>query len=101
VFTPEYSIPTLRAFYNNYRPRLWTAYGFRDGFNLGANWVARDELGIDQGPIVIMIENYRTQRVWRRFMENDVVQRGVQRAGFVPTELKTASRDLELGKPSQ
>ena len=102
VFTPEYSIPTLRAFYNNYRTRLWTTYGFRDGFNLGANWVARDELGIDQGPIVIMIENYRTQRVWRRFMENDVVQRGLQRAGFVPIELKTASRDLAPpGKPSQ
>ena len=65
---------------------MWTAYGFRDAFNLGAHWVASDELGIDQGPIVIMIENYRTQRVWRRFMQNDVVQRGLQRAGFVPLE---------------
>ena len=83
AFTPEYSLPTLRAFYSRFRPRIWTAYGFRDAFNLGAGWYATDELGIDQGPIVIMIENYRTQRVWRLFMQNAEVQRGLQRAGFV------------------
>jgi hypothetical protein len=84
AFTPEYSVPTLRYFYDQYRAQMWTAYGFRDAFNLGAHWAASDELGIDQGPIVIMIENYRTQRVWRRFMQNDVVRRGLRRAGFVP-----------------
>jgi hypothetical protein len=83
-FTPEYSLPTLRAFYSRFRPRIWTAYGFRDAFNIGAGWYDTDELGIDQGPIVIMIENYRTQRVWRLFMQNAEVQRGLQRAGFVP-----------------
>ena len=83
AFTPEYSLPTLRYFYSHYRPHIWTAYGFRDAFNLGAQWYATDELGIDQGPIVIMIENYRTQRVWRLFMQNEEVQRGLQRAGFV------------------
>jgi hypothetical protein len=92
----EYSIPTLRYFYSNYRRAgMWTAYGFRDAFNLGASWIGPDELGIDQGPIVIMIENYRTQRVWRRFMQNEVVQRGLQRAGFVPLEFVTASLQLE------
>jgi hypothetical protein len=94
AFTPEYSLPTLRYFYTNYRPRIWTAYGFRDAFNLGAQWVGPDELGIDQGPIVIMIENYRTQRVWRRFMQNDVVQRGLQRAGFVPLDFAIAGLQL-------
>ena len=63
AFTPEYSLPTLRDFFSNYRPRIWTAYGFRDAFNLGAQWVGPDELGIDQGPIVIMMENYTTQRL--------------------------------------
>jgi hypothetical protein len=82
AFTPEYSLPTLRYFYSHYRPRIWTAYGFRDAFNLGAQWWASDTLGIDQGPIVIMIENYRTERVWRLFMQNEEVQRGLQRAGF-------------------
>jgi hypothetical protein len=84
AFTPEFSLPSLRYFYAQYRPRIWTPYGFRDAFNLAQGWFGPDELGIDQGPIVIMIENYRTQRVWRLFMRNAEVQRGLQRAGFVP-----------------
>ena len=83
-FTPEYSLPTLLAFYNRFRIHIWTSYGFRDSFNLGQSWYDTDELGIDQGPIVIMIENYRTQKVWQLFMQNAEVQRGLQRAGFVP-----------------
>jgi len=83
-FTPEYSLPTLLAFYSRFRIHIWTAYGFRDAFNITAQWYDTDELGIDQGPIVIMIENYRTQRVWQLFMQNAEVQRGLQRAGFVP-----------------
>jgi hypothetical protein len=83
AFTPENSLPTLEYFYSHFRLHIWTAYGFRDAFNLGAQWYDTDELGIDQGPIVIMIENYRTQRVWRLFMQNAEVQRGLQRAGFV------------------
>jgi hypothetical protein len=83
AFTPEYSVPTLLAFYNRFRIHLWTEYGFRDAFNLGFGWYDTDELGIDQGPIVIMIENYRTQKVWRLFMQNAEAQRGLQRAGFV------------------
>lgn len=83
AFTPEYSVPTLRHFYD-FRRNIWTAYGFRDAFNLSAQWYGPDELGIDQGPIVIMIENYRTQRPWRLFMQNAEIQRGLQQAGFVP-----------------
>jgi hypothetical protein len=82
-FTPEYSLPALRCFYDQFRTNLWTGYGFRDAFNLGARWWGPDVLGIDQGPILLMIENYRSQRVWRRFMQNREIQRGCQRAGFV------------------
>ncbi len=82
-FAPEYCLPALRYIYTQLRTNIWTAYGFRDAFNLGVNWYDPDELGIDQGPIVIMIENYRTQRVWRLFMKNPEVQRGLQLAGFV------------------
>ncbi len=92
AFTPEVSIATLRYFYDQYRTSLWTAYGFRDAFNLEAHWFAADELGIDQGPIVMMIENYRTQRVWKRFMQNDIVQRGLRRAGFVAVESAAGDR---------
>jgi hypothetical protein len=84
VFTPEYSLPTMRHFYRQFRRSIWTAYGFRDAFNQGEQWWGPDVLGIDQGPIVLMIENHRTQRVWRRFMRNPEVQRGLQAAGFVP-----------------
>ena len=91
AFAPEFSVPALRQFYTQYRLRIWTAYGFRDAFNLGAQWYAADELGIDQGPIVIMIENHRTQRVWRLFMRNEEIRRGLQRAGFVP-QLSMAPR---------
>jgi hypothetical protein len=83
AFTPEYSGPTLSYFYSHFRPHLWTAYGFHDAFNLGKQWYDVDELGIDQGPIVIMIENYRTQCPWQLFMQNQEVQTGLQRAGFV------------------
>lgn len=83
VFTPEYCIPTLRYFYHQFRTNIWTAFGFRDAFNLGARWWGPDTLGIDQGPIVLMIENYRCGGVWRLFMRNDEVRRGLERAGFV------------------
>jgi len=81
-FAPEYCLPTLRVFYDRYRPNIWTGYGFRDAFNLTLNWWGPDILGIDQGPIVIMIENYRSSGVWKLFMQNDSVQRGLRRADF-------------------
>jgi hypothetical protein len=84
AFTPEISLPTLQYFYSHFRAHIWTANGFLDSFNLTQQWYDTDELGIDQGPIVIMIENYRTQRIWRLFMQNPEIQRGLQLAGFVP-----------------
>ncbi len=92
-FAPEYCLPALRHFYD-FRINIWTAYGFRDSFNLGAGYYGPDELGIDQGPIVVMIENYRTQNVWNRFMQNAEAQRGLQRAGFVPLTFKLPSVQL-------
>lgn len=81
-FAPEECIRVLRNMWNNYRPQLWTQYGFRDAFNLNVNWWGPDIIGINQGPMIIMIENYRNQRVWNRFMQNADIQRGLQRAGF-------------------
>ena len=83
AFAPDYALPTLEYLYSNYRTNLWTANGFRDAFNLTASWYDTDELGIDQGPFVIMIENYRNQKPWQLFMQNPEVQRGLQQAGFV------------------
>jgi len=83
-FAPEICLPTLRHFYDEYRTNIWTGYGFRDAFNLGANWWDPDVLGIDQGGLLLMLENYRTQNVWRRFMGCPEIQRGLQAAGFTP-----------------
>jgi hypothetical protein len=81
-FAPEICLPTLRRFYDAYRTNLWTGYGFRDAFNLTADWWDPDVLGIDQGALLLMVENYRTQNVWRRFMKCPEIQRGLQAAGF-------------------
>ena len=87
AFAPDSVISFIRNLWNNYRSQVWTKYGFRDAFNLStsAPWYDTDVIGIDQGPIIIMIENYRTGRVWNRFMKNADVQRGLQAAGFLPT----------------
>ena len=77
-------MPAMRQLYLQFRTNLWTPFGYRDAFHPGLNWWGPDTLGIDQGPIVIMIENYRTQRPWKRFMRNPEIQRGLNAAGFVP-----------------
>jgi len=98
AFTPEYSIPTLRYFYTRFRRSIWTAYGFRDAFNQGAQWWGPDLIGIDQGPFVLMIENHRTEQVWRRFMRHPAVQAGLQRAGFTPlSSVKPAVQGFDAG----
>jgi hypothetical protein len=61
---------------------LWGPYGFYDSFNPTLNWVNSDYIGIDQGPIVIMIENYRTGLVWEYCMKDPIIQKGLDRLGF-------------------
>ena len=87
-FAPEICLPTLHHFYDAYRSQLWGSYGFRDAFNLQRGWWATDVIGIDQGPIALMIENYRSGKVWKTFMKNADIRRGLERAGFRPTGTK-------------
>jgi hypothetical protein len=82
-FAPEICLPTLRNLYSQWGSNLWTAYGFRDALNVRSLWVADDVLGIDQGPILLMIENYRTGRVWSRLRQSPILQRGLKSAGFI------------------
>lgn len=85
-FAPQECIRTLRTLYREYcagpETRLWGPYGFRDAFSIRYNWFDQDYIGIDEGPIVLMIENFLTQRVWNTFMKSPYVQKGLQRAGF-------------------
>ncbi|MGB5700793.1 glucoamylase family protein [Muriicola sp.] len=87
-YTPEYSIQAMRNFYENYEGKLWGPYGFYDAFNLTENWVASTYLAIDQGPIVVMIENYRTGLLWDLFMSCPEVQTGLLKLGFTSPHLK-------------
>jgi hypothetical protein len=84
AFTPHESLAALRHMYAAYRTQIWGPYGFKDAFNPSEKWFAADYLGIDQGPIVLMIENYRTGRIWQVFMRHPAIQLGLALAGFLP-----------------
>jgi len=88
-FAPEIVIPDLKSMKNRYGGKLWTKYGFVDAFNptyitpsTPYGWFDRDYLGIDQGPIVLMIENHRNGFVWELMKKNPYVVQGLRRAGF-------------------
>lgn len=95
-FTPTESVEALQAMYATYGPQLWGPYGFGDAFNPGASWFGSEVIGIDQGPIVVMIENYRTGRVWETFMKNPTIASGLAAALFDPV---TAVPKLEISVP--
>jgi hypothetical protein len=97
AFAPEVAVPALVAMREKYGDNLFTPYGFLDSFNptfdtdikpqhgkivRGVGWFDTDYLGIDQGPIIAMIENYRTGLVWRLMRTNPHIIRGLKRAGF-------------------
>lgn len=81
-YTPEYSMQALRSFYYNFNGKLWGKYGFYDAFNQTENWYATNYLAIDQGPIIIMIENHRTGLLWNLFMSSPEVQAGLKKLEF-------------------
>ena len=72
----------LKYFYLELGDRVWDIYGFRDAFNLQEDWVSRIEMGLNQAPMVVMIENFRTGLIWKTFMANPEIQSMLQRVGF-------------------
>jgi hypothetical protein len=83
-YTPEASMAALKFFYRQLGDRLWGVYGPHDAFNLGRNWFSPVYMGLDQAPIVVMVENYRTGLVWKMFMANPEVQPMLAKIGFQP-----------------
>ena len=81
-YTPEESLSALHYFYYKVGDRLWGTYGFKDSFSLDRAWFASSYLAIDQGPIVVMIENYRTALLWNLFMKNADIRAGLDKLGF-------------------
>lgn len=84
-YTPFYSMQVAKNLYKN-KAKYMGFYGFFDAFNTSANWVDNQHIAIDQGPIIVMIENYRTGLIWKLFMQ-------------IP-EIKTALNKMEFNNPS-
>lgn len=78
VFTPKKSIEAMEYYYNTF-PKLWGKYGFKDGYNLdGAKpWYSKEYIGIDKGIEILMIENYLNGTIWKYFMKNQYIQKGL------------------------
>jgi len=89
-FAPEICLPALKAMRQRYGEKLWTRYGFLDAFNptfrtektTPMGWFNTDYLGIDQGPMLAMIENHRSGLIWKIMRRNPYIIRGLKRAGF-------------------
>jgi len=81
-YTPEYSMKALKHFYYDLGDKIWSEYGFVDAFSEQHNWYAKSHLAIDQGPVICMIENYRTGLLWKLFMSSPDVKNGLNRLGI-------------------
>lgn len=81
-YTPTESMKALKFFYYVLGDKIWGQYGFRDAFSLQNLWYANSYLAIDQGPIIVMIENYRSGLLWNLFTSCPEVKTGLLSLGF-------------------
>ena len=83
-YTPEQSMAAMRHWYTDstLRSKIWGPYGFYDAFSETDNWYPDHYLAIDQGPAIVMMENYRSGLLWKLFMSCDEVKGGLKKLGF-------------------
>ncbi len=81
-YTPEYSMQALKHFYFDLSDKIWGKYGFYDAFSVQENFYPKKYLAIDQGPEVVMIENYRSALLWKLFMSSPEIQHGLRVLDF-------------------
>ncbi len=86
-YTPAFSMKALKHFYYDLGDKIWSPYGFTDAFNETKNWYAQSHLAIDQGPIIVMIENYRSGLLWKLFMGCPEIKQGLKKLGFTESAL--------------
>ncbi|WP_240186740.1 glucoamylase family protein [Pedobacter namyangjuensis] len=86
-YTPTESMQALKFFYYKLGDKIWKDYGFVDSFSLSEPWFASSHLAIDQGPIIIMIENHRSKLLWNLFMSAPEVKTGMKNLGFTSPNL--------------
>jgi hypothetical protein len=82
AYTPEASMAALKHFYRDLGAQVWSVYGFRDAFNLQQNWYSGITMGLNQAPMAVMIENYRTGLIWKLYMANPEIRQALERIGF-------------------
>ena len=87
-YTPEYSMEAMKFFYYDLGNKIWGKYGFYDAFSIRGNWYPQQYLAIDQGPIAVMIENYRTGLLWKLFMSCPEIQNGLRKLDFSSPYIK-------------
>ncbi len=81
-YTPQYSMEAMKHWYTTMKDSTFGQYGFYDAFSETASWYPKRYLAIDQGPIVVMMENYRSGLLWKLFMSCPEVQAGLKKLGF-------------------
>lgn len=86
-YTPVQSLQALRFFYYKLGDKTWGQYGFYDAFSLNDLWFANSYLAIDEGPIIVMTENYRTGLIWNLFMSCPEIKTGMKSLGFTSPNL--------------
>jgi len=83
VFTPRESIQMLYNIYDRFGEKIFGKYGFVDACSPKNDWFSTDVVAVDSGPLMLMIENYRSELIWRTFMKNQFIRRAMDRVGFV------------------
>lgn len=78
-YTPRESMAALKNYYRNHGRFLWGEYGFKDAFNLSENWCSPIFMGLNQAPVTVMIENYRSGLLWELFMSHPDVRNGIEK----------------------
>jgi hypothetical protein len=87
-YSPRESLRAMRHFLDVHGEKVWGRYGFVDAFCETKNWYADTFLAIDQGPIIVMIENHRSGLLWKLFMQAAEIRTGLQALGFTSPQLK-------------
>ena len=99
-YAPQEVMRALRHFLASMVEQVWGRYGFVDAFCEQRNWYADTFLAIDQGPIIVMMENHRTGLLWKLFMSVPEVQTGLRRLGFTSPWLGARSVRMKRGSSS-
>ena len=81
-YLPEEAARAMRYFHADVGNGIWTDWGFTDAFCISRNWYSKDHVAIDQGPMLAMMENFRSGLLWRLFMQAPEIRDGLDRLGF-------------------